>query len=254
MRRTVNVTLKGQGDNPMPLFIQPNLTLYFAHVPKTGGSSVRIYLHQRLGAPLLAGWTYVKTRPRPMMLTPAEHATVEEIAPYLPERIDYKMAVVRDPLTRTFSQYRFQVGQSRLSRLGFSTWLRIMLRAARLEPKIHEDHIRPQVDLILEGSELFRLEDGFARLTRRLDQLCGESRPDLTVPHVLKSPRKKAIRCTRQDIALIRRFYAEDYERLGYTPPDPAGYPDDRLAGLRDLVAAPLARMLVAWQRFRLTR
>jgi len=238
----------------MPLYIQPNFTLYFAHVPKTGGSSLRIYLHERFGPPLLSGWTYVKTKRFPMMLSPAEHGTVEEITPYLPERIDYKLALVRDPLGRMFSQYRFQTGKSLMSWLSFSSWLRVMLRAVASEPKIHENHIRPQVDLILDGSEIFHLEDGFDRLTARLDDVCGVARPDISVPHVLKSARKKTIHCTRQDIELITRFYAEDYRLLDYPLPDPADYPDDRLAGLRGLLAAPLARLLVLWQRYRLKR
>jgi len=238
----------------MPLYIQPGFTLFFAHVPKTGGSSLRIYLHERFGPPLLSGWTYVKTKRFPMMLSPAEHGTVEEIAPYLPERIDYKLALVRDPLGRVFSQYRFQTGKSLMSHLSFSTWLRVMLRAVAMEPKIHENHIRPQIDLILDGSEIFHLEEGFERLAARLDQVCGESRPDLSVPHVLRSGRKKAVRCTRQDVERIIRFYAEDYAQLGYALPDPATYPDDRLAGLRGLVATPLAWLLVAWQRYRLKR
>jgi hypothetical protein len=235
----------------VPLFIQPGFTLYFAHVPKAGGSSLRIYLHERLGPPVLAGWTFLKSTHRRVMLAPAEHAAVHEIAPHLPARIDHRLALVRDPLARTFSQYRFQAGKSLLSRLGFSTWLRVMIGAARIEPRIHENHLRPQVDLIPEGSEIFRLEDGFDRLIAWVDTLCGQSRPDLAVPHALKSDRRRPIRCHRQDIALILDHYAADYDRLGYARPDPADYPKDAIAPLRALVAAPLARLLVAWQRWR---
>jgi hypothetical protein len=238
----------------MPLLVHEGRTLFFAHVPKTGGSSVTDYLEKRFGplsmieAFTAEGRLVSREAAHGDVVIPVDHLTARAIAPFLPRDLAHSFAVVREPVARILSEFRFQSGRSVMSRLGFATWLRVMLAAARIDPRIYENHIRPQGDLVPEGAKVFRLEDGFEPLVAWLDSVTGSRAPGLRIEHLLKSARTP-IPLRRQDVEAIRRFYAEDYRRFGYADPDPSGLPDDGWSGLRDALAAILARLLVWKQR-----
>jgi len=238
----------------MPLISTHGQRIFFAHIPKTAGSSVEEYLVRRFGGPLSLIDRNKREGVRGTgLITPLTHVAAIDLREMLPPDIDFSFTVVRNPVTRIQSEYRYQTGVSRLSRLGFSTWLRVMIAAARIEPRIYENHIRPQVDLIPENSEIFRLEDGFDALIERLDEVTGSTAPDQAVRHLLKRERKD-IALHRQDVELLGAFYADDFERFGYDLPDPSAYPHDRHASARAAFAACLAHALVMRQRHDWTR
>ena len=228
----------------MPLCMANGRPLYFAHVPKTGGSSVEDYLIRRFGPMSLRTDLRQPRQRQPGVIQSLSHLAASDLPGLLPaDTISF--AVVRDPVARIKSEYRFQSNRSRTSRLHVSTWLRSMLAATRRDPRIYENHLRPQVDMVPEGAAVFRLEDGFEAMTRWLDEVTGTTAPELTVGHFLKR-KSRPIPLSRQDLDLIARFYAADYDRFGYPPPDTADLPSDPRASLRDLAAGPLARMIVA--------
>ena len=233
----------------MPLVLHDGFRIFFAHVPKTGGSSVENYLIRRFGfAALTIRQGKVKHgRKRDLIHSPS-HMAAADLRHFLPERLDLCFAVVRDPARRMISEYGFQKGQSLMSRLSFGLWLRAMLHAARLDPRVYDNHIRPQVDLVPEGAEIFRLEDGLDGIVPRIDTVVGQTAPDVEMGHFLKR-KGSDIALTRQEAALLARFYAEDYARFGYALPDPAGLVSDPWAGLRDLGGRILARLIIAKHR-----
>jgi hypothetical protein len=183
------------------------------------------------------------------MVSPPQHLAATDLGDFLPEQVDYSFAVVRDPVERMVSEYRFQHGASLASRLSFSTWLRIVTFGVAREPRLYDNHVRPMVDIVPEGAEAFRLEDGFESLVARLDAVTGATATDLAVEHILKTEGKANVRVLREDAALIARVYSADYARFGYSLPDLATYPADGMASLRDLIAQPLAATLVRRQR-----
>lgn len=232
----------------MPIAQQNGKTIFFAHVPKTGGSSVEDYLITRFG-PLGLIDTNKRTGVQGTgLIVPATHLAAIDIAELVPPHLDLSFAVVRDPLSRMMSEYRYQTGVSRMSRFGFSTWLKIMLAAVRAEPRLYENHIRPQSDLVPDDAEVFKLEDGFDAMIARIDAATGTQTPELTVPHI-NTRKKEPIQLSRDDIRLIRDYYAPDYDRFDYPKPDPQDYPVGGSAPWQDLVAGPLAWALVAKQR-----
>jgi Sulfotransferase family len=238
----------------MPLAHSNGSYIFFAHVPKTGGSSVTGYLTQRFGPLAMAerfdstgALRSAATRQRGVIL-PVDHLAAADLERFLPQGLAWSFAVVRDPMARILSEYRFQAGISRMSRLGFSTWLRVMLRAAERDPRIYENHLRPQGDLVPEGAEVFRLEDGLASMIARLDMVTGATAPGVEIPHLLKSG-KASVTLRRQDADLIARFYAGDYARFSYAMPDLQALPPDPAAPLREALAWGLARLVVWKQR-----
>lgn len=240
----------------MPLAIAGNRTIYFAHVPKAGGTSVELYLQRRFGELSLRPLTR-KGRASDFhrgafssVMNAPNHLVAQDARHFLPRRVDLSFVLVRDPLARIASEFRFQRRHSRIAALGFSTWLRVMLRAVALDPRIYDNHLRPQVDFLSEGMEVFRLEDGVDRIVTWLDAALGETAPETEMTHAQKSARI-AVAPSRQDVALVARFFAADYARFGYSPPDPAAHPSDPMAGLRDLAARPLARGVILRHRRR---
>jgi len=232
----------------MPMVIAEGKTIFFAHVPKTGGSSVEDYLVRRFGPLTIRDRHKAQKRPGTGLITPSTHFAALDLVEFLPPNLDFSFAVVRDPMDRLLSEYRYQQGASISSRMSFSTWLRLMLKASAIEPRLFENHTRPQTDLVPEGAEIFRLEDGFDGMIGRLDAVTGTTAPDIQVGHILKRERKP-MTLYRQDIEAVERFYAADYERFGYERRDTSDLPNDTFAFAREAFAAVAAPLLVARQK-----
>ena len=232
----------------MPLITAHDKRIFFAHVPKTGGSSVEDYLIRRFGGPLsLRDVTHREGDSKRGLIALLTHFTARDLDDVLPHDVDHCFAVVRDPLSRMQSQFRFQAGISRTRTFSFSTWLRIMFEAARMDPRVYQNHIRPQSDLVREDSAVFRLEDKFTDMIAWLDEVTGTTAPDVSVGHLLKRERED-IKMSREDVELITKFYAADYDRFGYTRPDASKYPSDARAAWRRPIAIPLAYGVVKKQ------
>jgi len=259
----------------MPIAQTPKGSVYFAHVPKAGGSTVEDYLLRRFGPLWLHETAFAARGGRQSDIPmPTQHLTARDAALVLPPDLLWSFAVVRDPLARLCSEYRFQTGASRSSRFGFSTWIRIVLGAARRDPRIYDNHIRPQDDIVPASAEVFRLEDGFDGLAARLDAVTGQDTAGqdaggqdtagqdaagqdtagegagVAFGHLLKRAHEP-IAIRRQDVALIAGYYAADYDRFGYARPDPAAFPEDPRAALRAAPARAMARLLLARHRRR---
>ena len=233
----------------MPLVTGANQRVFFAHVPKTGGSSVEEYLIRRFGGPLsLKDVTHRNGRRRRGLISLSTHLTAEDLLDVLPHDVDYSFAVVRNPLQRVLSQYRFQAGVSRTARYTFSTWLRLMLHCVAMDLRVYQNHIRPQSDLVPEDSEVFRLEDGFDGMIAWLDEITGTIAPEIEINHLLKKEHVP-VAVKSDDVRLIHDYYAADYERFGYERESLAGYPPDRCIPLRNMAAYALAPIIVHRQR-----
>lgn len=231
----------------MPLALYQGKLIFFAHVPKTGGSSVEDYLIQRFCDVSLIDRNKREGVSGTGLIIPSTHLSAVDLRELIPSNLDFNFAVVREPLARLMSEFRYQSGVSRMSNLGFSAWLKVMLKAAKREPRLYQNHIRPQSDLVPEDSEVFKLEDGFAPLIKRLDEVVGETIPDLTVPH-LNTRKKESIELSVSDIEAVTEFYRNDYERFGYDHPNPDEHPTSSF-DWKGLLAPVLARALVAKQR-----
>jgi hypothetical protein len=238
----------------MPLFLAGNNLIFFAHVPKSGGSSVEEYLLRRFGVALLRerfdgrGRIPRGDKPHRGIIVPVNHLAKDDLVALLPETNVHSFALVRNPIARISSEYRFQAGRSKISRVGFPIWLRTVLSAAGKEPRIYQNHIRPQSDLVPEDAEVFRLEDGMDNLVEWIDRTFGKPFDGTSIQHLQKST-PIPLKLYRQDITLLRDFYAEDFRRFGYASPDPNDFPGNPAAWLQDAVGGALGRMLVYKQR-----
>lgn len=239
----------------MPLVFADDKKVFFAHVPKTGGTTVEDYLIRRFGRLTLLDRHKKDHVPGTGLITSATHLSALDLEELLPEPLDYSFTMVRDPVARLQSEYRYQSEVSRTTRASFATWLRVMLACLAREPRVYDNHIRPQSDLVPEGAEVFKLEEGgMEAMVRRLDEVLGSTAPEVRIASVNESKVRTRAALTKQDVAAIEDAYAVDYDRFGFARTDPSELPDDPRALARRATARALAPVVVSRQRRRWLR
>ncbi|MDH5528874.1 MAG: sulfotransferase family protein [Paracoccaceae bacterium] len=233
----------------MPSLTLPDRLIWFAHCPKAGGTSVEQFMVARWGDAVghlhwgwdrwwrSGGWRLAAPPNSP------QHLVWEDAVSALPRAPDAVFAVVRDPVARMTSEYRWQRGGQCRSWLGrlmaflpFSFWLRLMLAAAGRAPHAFDNHFRPQSDFVPEMAAVFRLENGLNQVADWLAAITGEQITEDRFPHAL--PTQNRTQISSCDRALIARNFAVDYYRFGYVPE--TGLPQRGLADRLAEICAPL--------------
>lgn len=199
----------------MPLFRFDNAMVLFIHVPKTGGTSIEQALTDMGGCPALlletAAPDYSRSTPQHM---PAD--ILERFVPA--EFYDLHFAVTRDPRDRMISEYRMR--QSARQRRGqpalsFADWVDLAFTRYGQNPYAFDNHIRPQSDLIPEGTPVFRFEDGLDAPLRMVTDRLG--RAPVKPPH-LRRGAAGPVEVLPETAARLAAFYRADYDRFGYAP------------------------------------
>lgn len=239
----------------MPSLALPDRLIWFAHCPKAGGTSVEQFMVTHWGdavGHLHWGWDLWWRRGGWRVASPPnspQHLVWEDARRQFQRPPDAVFAIVRDPVTRMASEYRWQ-GRGRrgtragkaLARLPFPVWLRLMLAVAERNPHAFDNHLRPQADFVPDTARVFRLEEGLAPVLEWLCETAGHPSDGITFPHALSTGADT--RVSPQDARRIAAAFAVDYDRFGYHRPGTRARPDllDRLARLFAPVIAKLDR------------
>ncbi len=205
----------------MPILKAFDRVIFFAHVPECGGTAVERYLRARFGSvAFLDDHFDAVPGSRHWTRTSAQHIPVDILDRLFPaDFFDATFAVVRQPVDRLVSEYHFL--RDHLRRIGpeesFSDWIRHLERALAENPWVHDNHVRPMVDLVPKGATVFRLEAGLDKLIPYLDGLFGTSGDCPGFARVQeRDPNLPRIVPRQEDIAFIERMYHQDFETFGY--------------------------------------
>lgn len=208
----------------MPIVKHRGTLIYYAHVPKCAGSAVNRYLAQRFG-PVAMQDERFQARPVRERWTRSspQHVDRRALGVLFPEGFfDAVFTIVRHPVTRIVSVYEFQreVERTIPDGVGFSDWLVELPEVLAAEPFALDNHARPMDDIVPDGAEVFRLEDGLDGLVAWLDAVSGSSEgPRAIAPANRRSDRRGAgepVVPSQGDLTQISQIYARDFERFGY--------------------------------------
>ncbi len=226
----------------MPIVRINGRLLYYCHVPKAAGSAVEAYLRAQFGPLAFADEQFFELDPPDRWTRSSpQHVDVESFERLFPaDFFDDVFAVVRDPLPRLVSAYRFQKLVEGLipPEASFDAWVLGLDRATIGRRFAFDNHLLPMHRLVPEAARIFRMESGLGAV---IDYLRGFAEPEARLPNRVEPANVLAARLDLMGAAdetvfvgdAARRhvadLYREDYERFGY----PLPFPDGRKAETR---------------------
>ena len=194
-------------------------TFLFIHVPKTGGTAIESYF-RNIG---LQGYfdppAYMPVRP--YLKVPPAHYDYEVLRRLFDLDAMYSFAIVRHPVQRMISQYKWSIEKSShaemVSKMDFSAFLDFMFAEYGRNENLAAGHFKPQVRFVgAKVTKIFKYEAGLNVIMRRvLEDVGFKTQGELQLPVVNTSAPRK-VEPTAADVARIREFYAEDCKAFGY--------------------------------------
>lgn len=196
----------------MPIFTIKGRSYLFIHIPKTGGSSIEDAL-----APHVETTFRYNGVPAGFPCPPQHLHYAELISRFDISSFDEVFAIVRHPLSRIVSEYKFKTYRKNRF-IGFEVWADVALKKAEGNPFHLDNHMRPQVEFVGEGVTVFRFEEGLPKIFEDMKRRMGLDAPEIQLAWSKKG-RSQDVAASPEILARIERFYAADYDRFAY----PAG-------------------------------
>jgi hypothetical protein len=213
----------------MPLIRSGARLIHFAHVPKCGGSAIEAYLKARFGAvAMLDDRHHFQPVEQRWSRTSPQHMSLETHKRLFPEGfIDHSFAAVRHPVDRIVSVFHFQreIEKKPAAQISFSAWLDILSEMMQDDPFIFDNHARPMSEMVPEGAKIFHLEHGLDAMVPWFDELTQTTDgPRAVRPANERKSRGGQPKVTPgpEDLKVIGKIYAADFERFGYVPEEKA--------------------------------
>lgn len=210
----------------MPIIKADNKVIYYAHVPKCGGSSVSSYLEGRFGAVAFVNTSFTQLAPeKRWSRTSPQHVDAATLASMFPAGFfDAVFTIVRHPLARVISAYHFQKERERTvpADVGFSEWLLDLEERLSDDRFIYDNHLRPMDEIVPEGAHVFYMEHGLDAMVPWLDGICGNEDGPRRLAEVNKrgdfnKGTTEKVKPSTMDREVIQRIYGKDFRRFGYS-------------------------------------
>lgn len=230
----------------MPIFQFDDKLVYYAHIPKTAGTTIGKMLCQA-GAKqhFVASLAHRAPKRTRFLNLPPQHITTEHFeALFDSTGFAGVFAFSRHPEDRMISEYRFRHGRGGIHpRLSFADWVQFTVAAYERFPYLLEGHILPQHQFLIPGTKIFKLEDGFGRFFEWAGETLGVDIRQNGIVGRYNASTDCAVRLTRESRALINTFYERDFEALGYEPRDIGDLPSDQMAFAKKPLLKSLGRL-----------
>ena len=204
----------------MPLFTKDSQRILFVHIPKTGGTSVES--HFAANGWEMELWSSVRNDGK----SPSDqHLLYEDLKTKIADIDDiYSFTVVRNPIRRIISEWRWQRWQLKRVKDSLSEFIRRVADSLASDKVYWDNHWRPQIDFIDPAiNRLCRME----MLKEDYPMVISESGAGFNsvLPHVNASKTifEKYIRwrftddLTDADLRVVKDIYAADFENFGYS-------------------------------------
>ncbi len=211
----------------MPLARINNRLLHLVHIPKTGGASITDYMRKKGEVALYSReqLTWAQSTP--------QHLEFDVSRTLLPEGFaDASFAIVRDPLARLLSEYRYRATRHSNQNTApwhltasegmkieldwneefqgtFDEWVSLVFDRCMEVPHVCDNHIRPQTDFIGPNMKIFIFERGLQKVYRWIDKFTDTC--EILTPLDWNESRKFDVEISSKTKAKIGKFYESDY-------------------------------------------
>ncbi len=204
----------------MPIARINGQSVLFVHIPKTGGETTEKYLESAS-----------ETDEPLSLLRPPDHDLLPCAPQHLhgkalnylfrPKFFDYAFTIVRDPVARAVSEYKFRAGplHAKGRRIPtFPAWWQRTRKAYASNPYVADNHLRPQMEFITPRIaarfDVFRFEDGLLYVLEQAFAVMGVPFRDLDIHTHRSEP--LPIEIDEATFNSLLSFYARDINELGY--------------------------------------
>lgn len=198
----------------MPFYTKNNKTIFFSHIPKTGGSSVdRYFVRGNYNRTFFGGSNTKSLQHRHTL----DEDLIEEKTKY---DIIYEFTVFRNPLERLLSEFfmRSMVHKNKTDE-DFHKFTLNILNQYEINNHINDNHIRPQVEFINLNMDIFKFNE-WDSLIKKLKVYDDEFSDEF--PHINHATDYKNTLYFSSEILgwkpkketeeMVKEFYKEDYK------------------------------------------
>jgi len=194
------------------------------HVPKTGGTTVESFFH-KLGFSVALGKENAAIRD--IMRCPPQHYHYDILDKLLIlKNIQYSFIVVRHPLNRLLSDYKWAMTKSTMSdsHIQFDEWVDHVFKNYNLDRNYLANHIRPQY--FFNGPHIHKVhkyEDGLENVLLQVMSAIGITfQGDFRLEKLNTSQDYNDIYAENIEIKSltkekIMKFYKRDFKEFGYS-------------------------------------
>lgn len=168
----------------MPFIKINDKSVFFCHIPKSGGTSIYTMLRQK-GYNLSfvnGGWKssknkWSKTSPQHIVTNDLEILNIINL-------IDISFALVRNPIERFVSAFTHnKIGGSIPFYKSMNSFLKDLKNADDDFHYKYDNHFRPSTDFLLDNTYTFKLEENFEGLDLFFEEISGLNKENFKLPH-----------------------------------------------------------------------
>ncbi|WIY23424.1 sulfotransferase family 2 domain-containing protein [Parasedimentitalea psychrophila] len=197
----------------MPIYKKNGKAVLFVHIPKSAGTTVdHIFLSNGWQVTFQDGGGRADTILRHLKCS-FQHFHATLLTQMInPNSFDAVFTILRDPISRLQSEYRWRMEHGSGPQMEFNAWVTRMFRAYYRNRFVLDNHIRPQRQFILPGAQITALENGLEHTISGLSARLGEQLQ--YDPNSRRNTSKRGaaeISTSAMTAWLIRRFYARDF-------------------------------------------
>lgn len=225
----------------MPILTKFDKNILFIHIPKTAGTYItQMFINNGYNVSLTNAGIFkdlVITNDSPVSdWCSPQHYRGESLVKYNNKKaFDKIFTIVREPLARLISEYNFRRNDPQYHDTSFPgvnhvndtddnisetfhRWVELIFDVYRDDNNILDNHVRPQHEFLTDDTHILKLESGTVDIYKKIKLFIQDQNFTYLKGRVFRTPTNYILpeNVDSRTISLVKRFYKDDYSRLGY--------------------------------------